>query len=72
MLGSWDGRAQRAAALLAGQHDARSPLGVAESIRGRIADATLEVLPGAGHMTNLERPDLFNEAVRRFSLPIAL
>jgi len=58
--------------LIWGEHDARSPLGVAESIQGRIADARLEVLPGAGHMSNLERPDLFNETVRRFSLPIAL
>jgi pimeloyl-ACP methyl ester carboxylesterase len=58
--------------LIWGEHDVRSPLDVAQSIHGRIADARLEVLSGAGHMTNLERPDLFNEAVRRFALPIAL
>ena len=58
--------------LIWGEHDARSPLGVAESILDRIAGATLEVLPGAGHMSNLEQPDRFNEALRRFCLPIVL
>jgi pimeloyl-ACP methyl ester carboxylesterase len=57
--------------LLWGEHDARSPLEVAQSLSERIADSRLVVLAAAGHMTNLERPDEFNEAVREFCLPIA-
>jgi hypothetical protein len=31
-----------------------------------VVDATLVVLPGAGHLSNLEQPGLFNAAVRTF------
>ena len=31
-----------------------------------IPDSTLVVLPEVGHMSNLETPDRFNEAVRSF------
>ena len=39
-----------------------------------IAGATLVVLPEAGHLSNLERPDAFNAAVLTWlgSLPAAL
>jgi pimeloyl-ACP methyl ester carboxylesterase len=52
--------------LLWGELDARSPLSVARQFQGAIPDATLVVLPEAGHVTNLEQPDRFNDAVRRF------
>jgi len=44
----------------------RSPLGVARQFEEAIPDTTLIVLPGAGHLTNLERPGAFNDAVRAF------
>jgi len=31
-----------------------------------IPHAELVVIPGAGHMSNLERPDTFNAALRAF------
>jgi 3-oxoadipate enol-lactonase len=31
-----------------------------------IAGSELTVIPGAGHLANLEQPDLFNAALARF------
>ena len=58
--------------LIWGELDARSPLSVAESCLERIAGARLVVLPGAGHMSNLERPEEFNAEVRRFCRSVPL
>jgi len=52
--------------LIWGEHDARSPLTVAHRFLDAIPDATLVVLPGAGHMSNLEQPERFNDSVREF------
>lgn len=52
--------------LLWGESDARSPLRVARQFKEAIPRSELVVLPAAGHMSNLEQPELFNEAVRRF------
>jgi pimeloyl-ACP methyl ester carboxylesterase len=52
--------------LLWGERDARSPLSVARQFDRAIADAELTVIPGCGHVSNLERPEEFNDAVREF------
>lgn len=52
--------------LLWGELDARSPLSVAHAFRDAIPGAELVVIPGAGHVSNLERPAEFNRAVRAF------
>jgi pimeloyl-ACP methyl ester carboxylesterase len=52
--------------LIWGERDARSPLSVARQFEDAVPDAKLVVIPGAGHVSNLEAPDLFNEAVREF------
>lgn len=52
--------------LVWGERDKRSPLEVALQLRGAIPDTELVVIPGAGHMSNLEQPDRFNESVRSF------
>ncbi|MFE1442518.1 alpha/beta fold hydrolase [Streptomyces sp. NPDC058739] len=52
--------------LVWGERDARSPLGVARAFRDAIAGARLVVLPGVGHMSNLEAPEAFARAVRGF------
>ncbi|KRF18355.1 alpha/beta fold hydrolase [Nocardioides sp. Soil796] len=54
--------------LLWGEEDVRSPLSVARQFETAIADTQLVVIPGAGHMCNLERPGLVNRAVREFCL----
>jgi pimeloyl-ACP methyl ester carboxylesterase len=52
--------------LIWGELDGRSPLGVARQCEDAIPDAKLVVIPGAGHVCNLERPGEFNRAVREF------
>lgn len=52
--------------LIWGESDARSPLRVAHEFERAIPDARLVVLPGAGHVSNLDRPEPFNAAVREF------
>ena len=54
--------------LVWGERDVRSPLSVAHEFARAIPHAELVVIPGAGHMSNLERPDEFNSAVRAFCL----
>ena len=46
--------------------DAITPPPLSERIQQMIPGAELEVIPGAGHMSNMERPELFNRAVARF------
>jgi pimeloyl-ACP methyl ester carboxylesterase len=54
--------------LIWGELDVRSPLSVARELEQAIPDAKLVVIPEAGHVSNLERPELFNTAVREFCL----
>jgi pimeloyl-ACP methyl ester carboxylesterase len=52
--------------LIWGEQDVRSPLSVAREFERAIPDAQLVVIPRAGHASNLERPEEFNDAVREF------
>jgi pimeloyl-ACP methyl ester carboxylesterase len=52
--------------LIWGEEDGRSPLSVARRFEEAIPGAELVVIPGAGHVSNLEQPDAFNDAVRAF------
>jgi pimeloyl-ACP methyl ester carboxylesterase len=52
--------------LVYGEHDIRAPLPVAWDLEAAITGARLVVLPGVGHLCNLEAPDEFNGAVRTF------
>lgn len=52
--------------LLYGDADVRSPLEVAEEMHAKIPGSKLVVIPGAGHMIDMEAPRRFNAEVRRF------
>jgi len=52
--------------LVWGELDVRSPLRIAREFEQAIPDATLVVIPGCGHLSNLERPEQLNQAVRAF------
>jgi pimeloyl-ACP methyl ester carboxylesterase len=52
--------------LIWGDADARSPLAVAHQFEQALPDAKLMIIRGAGHVSNLERPEEFNRAVREF------
>lgn len=49
--------------VITGERDAWSPPAQHEAIAGRIADSTLVIVEGAGHMLPLEAPDAVNQAI---------
>lgn len=57
--------------LIWGEQDARSPLPVAREFAGAIPDSRLVLIPDCGHVSNIERPEEFNRAVREFCLASA-
>jgi pimeloyl-ACP methyl ester carboxylesterase len=44
--------------------DGMIPAEVSASMAGQIPDAELLTIEGVGHLTNLEAPDAFNDALR--------
>ncbi len=52
--------------LLYGEEDERAPATVARAMHGAIRGSTLVTLPAAGHQSNLEAAERFNDAVRHF------
>jgi pimeloyl-ACP methyl ester carboxylesterase len=52
--------------LLYGDKDVRSPLSVAEAMHASIPRSTLVVMPGVGHMADMEAGERFNAEVRAF------
>jgi pimeloyl-ACP methyl ester carboxylesterase len=52
--------------VIVGEKDAITPPSLAESLASRIRGAKLVRIEGAGHLSNLERPEAFNAAVRTF------
>lgn len=60
-------RSIRAQALIiAGELDAATPPELSEQLRALMPGSRLTVIPGAGHLSNLEEPDVFSEALLRF------
>jgi 3-oxoadipate enol-lactonase len=55
--------------VVTGDEDAVYPPATAEAMTQRIPGARLAVIAGAGHVSNLERPDAFNETVLGFLRP---
>ena len=54
--------------LLWGDDDRRSPIHVAEQLHATIPGSELELIPNAGHISNMEQPVAFNDHVRHFCL----
>lgn len=52
--------------ILVGAEDQLTPVAEAESLRDGIRGARLQVIDGAGHLSNLERPQKFNAALIEF------
>ncbi len=52
--------------LVWGDADRRSPVDVAEGFASLIPGADLLLIPGAGHMSNMEQPERFSAGLRRF------
>ena len=54
--------------VLWGADDRRSPMHIAEQLHAAIPGAELAVVSNAGHLSNMEQPDVFNAHVRRFCM----
>ncbi|MGZ3640293.1 MAG: alpha/beta fold hydrolase [Ktedonobacterales bacterium] len=54
--------------IIVGEQDELTPVADARTLFERIPDAQLEVIADGGHLSNLERPELFGELVARFLL----
>jgi len=52
--------------IVAGDEDTTVPRASAELLRRRIPNARLLVVPGSGHATPYDQPDLFNRLVLEF------
>jgi 3-oxoadipate enol-lactonase len=52
--------------IVTGEEDAIAPVKDAEAMRDGIQGSVLEVIPGAGHLSNIERPAAFNTVVGEF------
>jgi len=52
--------------IIVGDQDAITPVSDARTLFERIPDTTLAVIEDAGHLSNLERPDLFTDRVAGF------
>ena len=51
-------------AVIVGEYDAITPLANAKTIHEGIKGSTLTVIPGAGHISNIEAPEAFEKALR--------
>lgn len=54
------------ARVLVGLEDTLTPPGESRALAERLANGRLEMLPGAGHLSNLEAPEAFNRALLAF------
>lgn len=52
--------------IIVGRQDAITPLEDSEGMHNAIVGSQLKVIEGAGHVSNLERPEEFNEALSKF------
>lgn len=52
--------------VVVGEHDALTSVEMERDLADRIPGARFEIMPGCGHMANLERPDEFNRIIGEF------
>ena len=51
--------------LIVGEKDGSMPVAM-QQMQSQLPDSRLVVLPGAGHISNLDRPDVFNQTIESF------
>ena len=56
--------------IIQGADDQLIPIKEAEMMDKQIPNSRLVIIPEAGHLLNMERPDLFNQALREFILSL--
>ena len=58
--------------LLWGESDKRSTMNVAKQFHSSINGSRLEIITGAGHVSNMENPEAFNKVVKNFCLSVTI
>jgi 3-oxoadipate enol-lactonase len=53
-----------------GEHDQLTPVALSEELAREISGSKLQVIPKAGHLSNLDNPDFFNRIVSEFILSV--
>jgi 3-oxoadipate enol-lactonase len=61
---------QRPVLIAIGEHDQLTPIALSEELAREIPGAKLQVIPKAGHLSNLDNPDFFNRIVSEFILSV--
>ena len=56
--------------IIVGELDLPTPPSDAQVMADRIPGARVTIIPGAAHLSNLERSDQFNETIRSFALDV--
>jgi len=54
--------------LIFGEDDRLTPPDVGHAMQAKIPDAQLVIIPTAGHLSNIEQPEVFNKAMLDFLL----
>jgi 3-oxoadipate enol-lactonase len=57
---------ERPTLVIVGEDDPGTPVAAARVIHERVRDSQLVILPAASHLSNLEQPDAFNQALGAF------
>jgi pimeloyl-ACP methyl ester carboxylesterase len=57
--------------LIVGRDDELTPVGLHEQMLDRLEHASLTIVEHAGHLPNLEQPDVFNRTVSRFLVSLS-
>jgi pimeloyl-ACP methyl ester carboxylesterase len=52
--------------ILVGEHDAITPVADSEKMQAKIPGARLKIIESAGHVSNIEQADVFNQEVKSF------
>ncbi|OGP90797.1 MAG: hypothetical protein A2157_04925 [Deltaproteobacteria bacterium RBG_16_47_11] len=60
------------ALIIVGEEDPGAPVAAARAIHERIRNSKLVIIPSARHLSNVEQPEVFNEALVKFLLKVSL
>jgi pimeloyl-ACP methyl ester carboxylesterase len=52
--------------VIVGEEDTITPVSMAQTLANKIPNARLEIIPQAGHLSNIEQPEVFNRIVCDF------
>lgn len=60
------GNIQAPTLIVVGEHDVATPVAKSEKLAAGITNSRLEIIPGCGHLSTLEKPEIVNELMVNF------